>query len=77
MQQYTNTLQPIETGTVTTVVTLGPGIKEAAIERPSAQTPMLLTTTHTPSWQATAYNISTVPLAAPAAPVDTPVTLVT
>ena len=69
MQQYTNTLQPTETGTVTTVVTFGPGIKEAAIDKPSAQTPIPLTTAHTPSWQAIASNISTVPFAAPAAPV--------
>lgn len=70
-------MQPIETSTVTIVVTFGPGTKEAAMVKWSAQTPITLTTAHTPSWQATASNMSTVPFAAPAAPVDTPVTLVT
>lgn len=48
-------------------MTLGPGMNDAAINKPSAQPP---------SWHATVSSILTVPLAAWAAPVLTPVTFV-
>ena len=38
LQQYTNTLQPTEIGTVTNVVTFGPGMKEATINSTNLNT---------------------------------------
>jgi hypothetical protein len=60
LQHHTKTLQLTEIGIVTTLVILGPGMNEVAMETPSAQTP---------SWHETASKKSTVPFAAPAVPI--------
>lgn len=76
MQHQTNTLQPTKIGIVTPAVRLGLGINEAQICKPLAVTPTDETKAKTPSWQATASAKSTLPLAALAAPVVAPFTLV-
>jgi len=68
LQHQTNTLQPTETGNVTTTVTFGPGINEVKTCRVSAAKPTVETNAQRPSWHAIASARSTLPLPIPEAP---------